>query len=331
MMAEGGYDPTTENENPILDHTLDNDDDDDDTTAPRTPGASSTPYHPGAPSTPYHHDEEHEMTHLPQEQSEVVHGPGEPEWKALTHIFPDASATDLEAFIDPITKRLMVRIKKVGKASYYLLTEDPKTKQEHLNPRLSLEIRKALGKSALEQLMPLQQEKDRNLRGIVQKRNQLKQMEETAQEVQERKQDLENLRNRTRQLDDKIRELEDKAGPLDEEAIQRLKDEKRAMEAEHQRKRAQFDQAEEKAKQALQLQVEINDLKLANRDIDKQINRLGIKPTRSLYELELEKAELEKRVADGKRVLEDENASPSDKVAAQRQVEQDERALERIQ
>ena len=33
-MAEGGYDPTTENENPALDIALDNDDDDDDDTTP---------------------------------------------------------------------------------------------------------------------------------------------------------------------------------------------------------------------------------------------------------------------------------------------------------
>ena len=37
-----------------------------------------------------------------------------------------------------------------------------------------------------------------------------------------------------------IRELEDKAGSWDEEAIQKLKDEKRALEAEHQRKKEQL-------------------------------------------------------------------------------------------
>ena len=78
------YDPTKENENSALDRALDNDDDD--TTAPGTPGtpgATSTPYHPGAA---YHPGEEHELSTLPQEQSGVVHGPGEPAWKALTYI-----------------------------------------------------------------------------------------------------------------------------------------------------------------------------------------------------------------------------------------------------
>ena len=38
-------------------------------------------------------------------------------------------------------------------------------------------------------------------------------------------------------------------------------------------KREQLDQANADAKTALQLQVEINDIKLANRDIERQINK----------------------------------------------------------
>ena len=148
--------------------------------------------------------------------------------------------------------------------------------------------------------------------------------------MQERRQDLKNLRGRLKRLDDDIRELEDKAGPLDEEAIQKLKDEKRALEAEHQRKREQLDQANADAKTALQLQVEINDIKLANRDIERQINKLGIKVRKPLEELQQDKADLEKRLAENKQVLADENASPSNIEAARKQVEQDERAPERV-
>ena len=101
------YDPTTENENPALDIALDNDDDDDDTTPPPgPPGATSTPYYPGAA---YHPGEEHEMTDLPQEQSGVVHGPGDTAWKALTFIFPNAKATEVEASHDPKSQRLVVK------------------------------------------------------------------------------------------------------------------------------------------------------------------------------------------------------------------------------
>ena len=69
---------------------------------------------------------------------------------------------------------------------------------------------------------------------------------------------------------------------------------KEGLEAERQRKREQRDQANAAAKTALQLQVEINDLKLANRDIERQINKLGIKVRKPLEELQQEKAALER-------------------------------------
>ena len=303
VMAEGGdvpIDETTE-KTPLPD-TGNDDDDNIDWEAlvvldPEEPERTQ-PFEPGGASTPYPEGEEHEMTNLPQEQTGMVHGPGEPAWNSLTFIYPDASATDLEAFYDPKTQRLKVKMAGSGKTSYYLYTEDKVTKTEKLNPKLTREIRKALGKSTLDKVRVLQQERESNRRAIVEKTNRKKQLEEAAQEVQEtRRQEMDALRNQTRQLDEEIRELEDKAGPLDEEAIQRLKDEKRALEEEHQRKREQLDQANADAKTALQLQVEINNLKLANRDIERQINKLGIKVRKPLEELQQEKAALEERLA----------------------------------
>ena len=320
------YDPTTENENPALDIAIDNDDDDT-TPPPGTPGATSTPYQPGAA---YHPGEEHEMTTLPQEQSGVVQGPGEPAWNALTHTYPNTSATDLEAFYPPGSQRLKVKLAGAGKPSFYLYTKIQGTNIERLNPKITDEILIALGESALDQRNALQQERGRNSQEIRSKTQTKQQLEEAAQALPTLRQEMNALRNPSRQLDDEIRALEDKAGPLDEEAIQRRKDEKRALEAEHQRKRTQYDRAYTDAQPALQLQVDINDLKIANRDIDRQINKLGIKVAKPLDELEQEKADLEKRIAEGRRLLEDENASPSDIEAAKKKVEQDKRALERI-
>ena len=338
-MAEGGdYDPTTE-KTPLISKKGDDNDDDDgidweapvvldpddpETTQPFTPRAASTPHQPGGSYQP------DEMSTFPTEDSGLVHGPGDPAWNVLTHLYPNANATDLEAFIDPTTKRLKVRMTGAGKASYFLYTTEKSSNIQQLNPKLSLEIRKALGESTLDQASVLQQGRERNLREIVEKTNRKRQLEEAAQEVQETRQEMDALRNQIRQRDEEIRELEDKAGPWDEKAIQKLKDEKRALEAEHQRKKAQLDQANAGAKTLLQLQVDINDLKLANRDIERQINKLGIKVAKPLEELEQEKAALEERLAKNKRVLEDENASPSDIEAARKQVEQDERALERV-
>ena len=321
---DGDYDPDRDNENTALDIALDSDDDD---TTPGTPAAASTPYRPGAT---YHPGEEHEMTHLPQEQSGLAHAPGEPAWNSLTFIYPDASATDLEAFYDPKTQRLKVKMAGAGKKAYFLYRISRQTGQERLNQDLTKEILRALGKSAVDQASSLQQERDINSQEIRSKTQTNQQLEEAAQNVQELRQDMDAQRIQIKRLDDKIREFEDRTGPLDEDAIQKLKDEKRAIEAEHQRKKEQYDRAYADTRRALELQTEINDLKIANKDIDKQINKLGIKAAKPLNELEQEKAELEKRLAETRLVLEDENASSSEREAAKTQVEQDERALERV-
>ena len=336
-MAEGGYDPTKENETSREDHGIDNDDDNEDFSRILTdeekeewqnaPGATSTPYRPGAA---YHPGEEHEMTDLSQEQSGLVHTTGEVAWKALTFLFPDAKASEIEAFFDPKSKRLRIKPVGVGQKSHYLLTKIQGTNIERLNPEIGSKLRTSLGKSTLEQVETLQQERDRNSQELREKTQTKEKMEEAAQERQTLRQEMDTLRNQSRQLDDEIRELENRAGPLDEETIQRRKDEKKELEAEHQRKKAQYDKANADAERALKLQVEINDLILANRDIDRQINEFGVKVRKPIDELEQEKAALEKRLADKKLVLEDENASAFEQDAAKKQIEKDERALERV-
>ena len=301
VMAEGAdYDPATEKD-PLIPGTGNDNDDADNidweapvVLDPEEPDKTQ-PFEPGGASTPYPEGEEHEMSSLPQEQSGMAYTPGEPAWNALTYLYPDASATELEAFMDPTTHRLKIKITGQGKKAYFLLTEDKSTKKQKLNPQLTKEIKKALGESALDQVMTLQEQRDRNASEIRVRLQEREQLDVQVQELQENRQEMDAIRNQIKQLENDIHALEDKAGPsLDEATIQRFKDEKRALEAEHQRKREQYDQTRVKVKESLQLQTEINDLKLANRDIDRQMNKLGVKPTRMLDELVQEKAELEK-------------------------------------
>ena len=232
------------------------------------------------------------------------------------YIYPNASATDLEAFYPPDSQRLKVKMAGAGKASYFLHTKERGTGVERLNPQLTVEIRKALGESARDQASALQQERDRNSQEIQAKAQTKQQLEEAAQYVQTLRQEMDVLRDQSRQRDAEMQELEARTGPVDEETIQKLKDEKRELEAKHQRKREQYERAYADAQRALQLQVDINDLKLANRDIDKQINKLGIK--------------VKKRFAENRRVLKNKDANLSEIEAANKQIKQDEQALERI-
>ena len=290
-----------------LDKAID-DDYDDTTPPPETAGATSAPYKPGAA---YHSGEEHELSTLSQEQSGVVHGPGEPAWNALKGLYPDARATDLEAFIEPKTQRLKVKMSGSNKPSFYLYTTNRQTNKQQFNPKIMQEIITALGKSRMKQAVELHQERDRIVQEIQEKTQTKQQLEEVGQEVQTLRPEMDTFREQIRQLDNDIRELEDRTGPLDEETIQELKDEKRALEAEHQRKREQY-------------------LKLANRDIERRINKLGIKVRKSLEELEQEKAALEKQRDEGQRVLDDANTSPSEKEAAKKQVDKVNRDLEKV-
>ena len=161
MATPWEIDPTTENETPWEDHGIDHDDDDDDEeevdmTPPFQPGAASTPYQPqGATAGIYHGGESHEMTDFGPEESGIsdttpllTQDQRERAWNATTTFYPDASATDLEAFYDPKTKRLMVKMAGAGKKAYYLLTKEDGKGPLRENPKFTGEIRFALGKPA---------------------------------------------------------------------------------------------------------------------------------------------------------------------------------------
>ena len=141
----------TENKTPWEDQGIDHDDDDEEevnTTQPFQPGAASTPYQqPGAPSTPYHGGDAHEMSHFDPEQSGLANttpllAPDQREraWNTTKDIYPDASATDLEAYYDPKSKRLMIKMAGAGKKAYPLFTGERLTKRLWLNPKLLREI-----------------------------------------------------------------------------------------------------------------------------------------------------------------------------------------------
>ena len=69
-------------------------------------------------------------------------------WTALTEIFPDASATNLESCYK--NGRLQVKMMFTGKKLYPLFTKEKGTGKHQLNPKLTIEIKKSLGKTIQE-------------------------------------------------------------------------------------------------------------------------------------------------------------------------------------
>ena len=337
----------------------DDDDDKSNTTQPFTPGAASTPYQPpGASEGPYHGGEEHEMSQLPQEQSGQDTDPlltGDEldqrlqqtrqgsAWADLTEMYPQASKYAIQVDYQKDKQgnpRLWVKMVGRGKKAYPLFTRNAVTRQLRENPNLSQEIKTYLGKSMGEQIKDFQQKEASKKTEIAAKQKQLEQAEQKqleqaeqrAAEAQKLERDIDARTNRIRDIDAQMRELEDAHGPLDTEAIQRRKNEKRALEAENQAKQQQLSQMQKNAKQDNKIRAEVDKLmrdkrRLEERLAERRAKQDALKP---LDELKKEVEELETKIVEDKRAIKDENASPSERAAAEARVTENEAELARV-
>ena len=84
------------------------------------------------------------------------------------------------------------------------------------------------------------------------KQKQLEQIQQRAAESQKLRRDMDALTNGIRDAEAQMRELEDAHGSIDTEAIQRLKDQKRGLEAENQVKQQQLSQLQKGGKTSRQ-------------------------------------------------------------------------------
>ena len=260
-------------------------------------------------------------------------------WREVRGEFPlaDTSKLDMRYKVAPRAGRggggAIIGVKMSGKDKWYrLYTKMRGDSSKSFNDHLPKEIKNALGKSLDEQFNDTNTLLDRNQKELAAKQKQTEQVEQRAGEAQKLHRDLDAMRNRIKDDDDRIRELEDAHRPLDTEEIQRLKDEKRALESDHQSKRQQLSQLQKNAKQADKIQKEINKLMLDNRGLAERLDKLRTKKDaiKPLDELKQNEEELETKIAEDKRVIADENTSPSEREAAEDQVANNEAELARV-
>ena len=317
-MAEGGYDPTTENKNPWEDHGIDHDDDDDEEyTTPR-----SSPMKPPPPP------EEIEMSQLPREQNGWRRQQSQQAaWVALKKMYPQANKDALEVSYvkmpGEITPRLSV--KTIGAPKAYWLFEPNLFGRWRENPDLPQEIKNLLGKSIEEQIEGFKQLKAKKEAALAAKQKQKKQLEQKADEKQKLSRDMDSLTNEIRDVDEQMRELEDVHGSMDTEVIQKLKDEKRALEGEKKTIQQQIKQLQKDITQYNKIQEEVNQLRHDTGELDQHLNDLRAKEE-TLKPLE----ELNRKIAEDKLVIEDENTSPSERAAAEARLLENEAELNRI-
>ena len=213
----------------------------------------------------------------------------------------------------------VIEVKMRNKDKWYRLhTKSAGDTDKPFNESIPNNIRTALGKTLTDQVDVTKTSLDTNKKELAAKQKQLKQEQQRAAESQKLKSDMDAVRNRIKDVADQIRKLGDAHGSLDEERIQKLKDEKRALESDHQSQRQQLSQLQKAAKQADALQKDIGKLKRDGRRLTELLAELKTKEhaRKPLDELKQKAAELDQQITEDLRIIEDENTSPSDREAA---------------
>ena len=315
-------------ENPVYD--VDDDDDDGqevdrggppeiDRTWAFEPGAASTPGEQYGMQTMMHeqsglHNASYEETPLMGAQSQQARS-----WDALTHLFPRASATDLETSYSA-SGRLQVKKAGFGKKAYFLFTTDRSTKQEKLNPSLTKEIKDALGQSA-EQIIAEDRETIREQRQrLAEAEKQQRQAEALAAERGKQSQEIQNLNQQIERTQASIDALqEDQGSNLESEAqLNRLKQLKKNYKTDLEKKKKELAGLEKQAKDKEKIQAKVDREKKKLDEIERERNTIEerLNSTKRLDELEDDEGRLKKLNEEDQAIIDDVYASEFDKDAA---------------
>ena len=341
-MAEGGgvYEPPTEKTPLIPGKGNDDDGDGIDWNSPLDPEDPETtwPFEPGAASTPAGGESipMTERTRFPQES-----GPRTGElterlaWEEIKWEFEMADESQLKARwkTAPKSGGAIIEVSMRNKDKWYsLYTKRRGNFTKSFNEKLPKEIQKALGKSLDERFNDTNAALQEKQNELDEKQKQLEQKEHRAAESQKLRRDMDALTNQIRDNDARMREMEDAHGSLNKEAIQRLKDEKKALEGEKQSKDKALAQLRKLAKQSDKIRTEVDKLVREKRELENRKNELAAKKDalEPLDELKQQAEELETRITEDKRVIEDENTSSSERAAAEARVAENEAELERV-
>ena len=328
-MAEGGYNPDTENKTPWEDHGIDHDDDDDEDY--KTPLTTPTKPPPAPP------EENFEMRYLPRERQNKWEPSASQKdaWFDVKNMYPNASKAALEVDYvktpgvkDP---RLSIKIRGAMR-SYWLFEKQGVLRGWRENPDLPQDIKVYLGKSINDQIKDFEKLKSEKKATLVAKQKQKKQLEQKNDEKQKLIRDMDSLTNQIQDADKQLREMEYAHVSMDLEEIQKLKDEKRALEGEKKTKQKQISQLQKDTIQYNTIQEEVAKLRHDTGELDQHLNELRAKEEtlKPLEELEQEAEELKRKITEDKQLIDDKNTSPSARAAAEARVAENEAELDRV-
>ena len=235
--------------------------------------------------------------------------------------FPKADFTQLDFRYKeaPRSGGLIIEVKYHNSDKWYpLYTKSRGEDEKTLNAGLPKRIKEALGESLTDSINKTNATLQALRTKETEQRKTLQQAETKSAEAQRLRQEMNVIRGRIKDNEDRIQELEDTKGPLDKDAIQKLKDEKRRLAADHQEKRKQLDELAKTAQQKQKLQQDINKTRLSKRETERRLGQLKAQKDAilSLDELKQKAAKLNKHITKDMHIIEDENTSPSESAAA---------------
>ena len=367
-MAEGGYDPTdsTTDKNPIIPDTGDDDDDDPwadfDWNTPVDPEDSkrTQPFEPEASSTPTGGESipMTTRTSLPQER-----GPRTAETSFTTP--PDSIPTVEVDFVDEEEKeRKIARLKrfiqdkfpkvdfkKLGPISFGKKIENqlsivkigPKGGEERIIKADNSDLlksfvaknKKALGESA-EELAAKKTQEERDLRlKLLEEERQLKDKEQQTVLEQKAAENVRNLTRRIEQTQARREELETEHGSTLEQQneIDRLKQLERNLKTDLQNERVELKQLQKRQDKTLkETRQRVGKLKQEIYAAAKERDELelGLNRTKPLNELDERYETLKRENETDRKIVDDDNATSSDKQAATERIIEREEEMERL-
>ena len=348
VMAEGGYDPTTENKTPLEDHGIDHDDDDEvwntDLNVPLDPEETQA-FEPGASSTPYHEGEAHEMANMGEEGEGI---PLLPTYDDFVYTEDKKTLVNrFEAFIKAKFpkadfSKIVIGLGKQKGNQGKAVALGPKGgetvifKQDNtFTKAFSNQYSDALGPSAENIIV-----EDRE--GLAETNQRLKEAEQqeqrfnkTVERQQQALRGVVELRNQLDQINQRITKIENEGGTV----LERQNETDRLKRQAEKLKR-DIEEANKKEKEYAQTVKErdktARDVARLQRKYDAKRQKLAAEETRlnrtkPLDELETEREDLKRKIKEDMETMYDENASLAQKSEATVRFEARTAELERLE
>ena len=221
-----------------------------------------------------------------------------------------------------------------GKKLCDLFTTKRSTGEQQLNPNLTKEIRRELGPMAREVIERDNEEIRNDRQRLRETEKQLKESEKLASEREKAAQEVQNLRNRIERNQAQIDAHTQEHGTTieSESELRRLQQLKKNLQNDFENAKKEVAALEKQANTKAKEQTNVDQLraKIAGKERERNTDQERFNDTKTLDELKEQEGELQRQNEEDQAVIDNEDASPSDKQAAEGRVAERQEELARL-